>query len=259
MDNKRVAPMTTVGGISDDALFDGRLRCQQHRTGYRFSVDAILAAHFSVPSPAAHILDLCGGCGVIGLICLYRWRQHIASLACFELQPLLAALAASNGHRNGFADIMRTVQGDLRRILEYFFAESFSQVICNPPFYRKNSGRTSQDNESFLARHQVQCTLHEVVAAAAAVVKNRGKVIFIYPAQTLPSLFTAFQQCRLVPKRMQSIYSYPGASARLVLVEAIKNGGEDLHILPPLYIYESHLGPYREEMQRLYNPDWTEK
>lgn len=244
--------------VSCDALFGGRLHCLQHRSGYRFSIDAILAAHFSPPPPGTAVLDLGSGCGVIALISLYRWQQQIASVSCLELQSGLADLASRNMVMNGFAGKMQVVQGDLRRILEFFPAETFSQVICNPPFYKKKSGRPSQDQESFVARHQVHCTLQEVAAAAAAVVKNRGKAVFVYPAAGLNSLFVSLHQHHLVPKRLQMIYSYPdaAASARLVLVEAIKNGGEGLQVLAPFYIYEHRLGPYSKGMQRLYDPDW---
>ncbi len=244
-------------GVSCDTLFAGRLHCLQHRSGYRFSVDAILAAHFSPPLPGATVLDLGGGCGVIALICLYRWQQQIASVSCLELQPGLAGLASRNMAMNGYADKMKVVQGDLRNILDFFPAESCSQVICNPPFYKKNSGRPCLDQESFVARHQVHCTLQEVVAAAAAVVKNRGKVVFVYPATGLNALLVTLHQHHLVPKRLQTIYSYPDAvaPARLVLVEAVKNGGEGMQVLPPFYIYERRLGAYSMAMQRCYDPD----
>jgi len=248
------------GKVTCDALFDGRLRCLQHRCGYRFSVDAILAAHFSPPPPGAAILDLCGGCGIIALICLHRWGQHIAKVSCLELQPALATLASRNAVLNGFEARMEVVAGDLRHILDFYQAESYSSVICNPPFYRKNCGRPCHDQESYLARHQVACTLQEVVAAAAVVVKNRGRVVFVYPAAGLNALLVALHQSHqshLVPKRLQTIYSYPGEShARLVLVEAVKNGGDNMRILPPFYIYDQRLGAYSKEMQRLYDPDW---
>jgi tRNA1Val (adenine37-N6)-methyltransferase len=292
--------------LSYDTLFAGRLHCLQHRNGYRFSVDAILAAHFSPLSAGSKVLDLGCGCGVIGLICLYRWPEHIAHLACLELQAGLAELAARNMVVNGFAaesfrvissgivdgdtneskpsfknnsclfsftdgirgrkeidksisyfltaPNVKVVQGDLRHILDFFPAETFSHVICNPPFYKKNSGRPCHDEESSIARHQVHCTLAEVVASAAAVVKNRGKVVFVYPATGLPALLSALHFHHLVPKRLQLVYSYPDASApaRLVLVEAIKNGGEGVRILSPFYIYEQRSGAYSQEMQQLY-------
>ncbi len=245
--------------ISCDTLFAGRLHCLQHRFGYRFSVDAVLAAHFSPPPPGGALLDLCGGCGIIALICLYRWHEQIASVSCLELQPGLAALAARNRTMNGFAAKMEVVQGDLRRILDFFPAESFAQVICNPPFYKKNSGRPCQNQESFIARHQVHCTLDEVVAAAAAMVKNHGKVIFVYPATGLNTLLVTLHRQHLVPKRLQTLYSYPdlAAPARLVLVEAVKNGGEGLRVMAPFYLYEQRLGAYSPAMQRLYDPEWT--
>ena len=245
-------------GVSCDSLFAGRLHCLQHRSGYRFSVDAILAAHFSPPPPGAAVLDLCGGCGVIALICLYRWQEQLASVSCLELQPALADLASRNRLLNGYSAKMEVVAGDLRRILDHFPVETFSQVICNPPFYKAHSGRPCRNQESFIARHQVHCTLAEVVAAAAAVVKNRGKVVFVYPAVGLNALFLDLHRQHLVPKRLQMLYSYPGVSApaRLILVEAVKNGGEGLQILPPFYIYERRLGGYSKGMQRLYDPDW---
>jgi len=244
--------------VSCDTLFAGRLHCLQHRFGYRFSVDAILAAHFSPPQSGAKVLDLGCGCGVIALICLYRWQQQIASVSCLELQPGLASLASRNMALNGYADKMEVVEGDLRHILDFFPAESFVQVICNPPFYKKNSGRPCLDRESFIARHQVHCSLIEVVGAAAAVLKNRGKAVFVYPAAGMNALFSALQQYHLVPKRLQTIYSYPdgAAAARLVLVEAVKNGGEGLQILAPFYIYERRQGAYSRQMQRLYDLDW---
>ena len=245
--------------VSCDTLFDGSLHCLQHRSGYRFSVDAILAAHFSPPSPGAALLDLGSGSGVIALIGLYRWQERITSVSCLELQQGLADLASRNMVMNGYAEKMKVVQGDLRHILDFFPAETFSQVICNPPFYKKNSGRPCQDQESFVARHQVHCTLPEVVGAAAAVVKNRGKVVFIYPATGMNALLVALHQHHLVPKRLQTIYSYPdgAAPARLILVEAVKNGGEGMQLLAPFYIYERRLGAYSKGMQRLYDPDWT--
>lgn len=243
--------------ISRDTLFDGRLVCLQHTAGYRFSVDAVLAAHFQPPEKGASVLDLGSGCGIVSLIVMYRWAKRIREIAALEVQPQLAELTRRNFAENGFSGQCRAVAGDLRNILDYFPPESFSRVICNPPFYRQGSGRTNVDSESLLARHQVLAGLSDIVMAAAAVVKTGGSAVFVYPAEGLGELVGEMGRSRLVMKRLQCVYSYPepAGSARLVLVSAVKNAGSGARILPPFYIYARKNGGYSEEMASLYLPN----
>lgn len=242
------------GAISRDSLFDGRLVCLQHRQGYRFSVDAVLAAHFQPPARGASLLDLGCGCGVIGLIAMYRWDQRIVQLTGLEVQPQLAELARCNYRENGFTGKCRVVHGDLRNILALLEPESFSQVICNPPFYKLGSGRQNSDGESLLARHQILANLDETVAAAAAVLRSGGYLVMIYPAEELSELLISLSVHRLEAKRLQCVYSYPDvtAAARMVVVSAVKNGGRGVQVLPPFYIYRQKNGDYSPAMQRLY-------
>lgn len=242
--------------ISRDTLFAGKLTCLQHTTGYRFSVDAVLVAHFQPPGKGATILDLGSGCGIISLIAMYRWGERIKEITALEVQPQLADLSRRNFTENGFSGKCRAVQGDLGSILQYFPPESFSQVICNPPYYREGSGRTSSDPESFYARHQILAGLPEIIGAAASVVKTGGTVVFVYPAEGLAELIAEFSRARLKLKRLQCVYSYPipAAPARLVLVTAMKNAGSGVQVLPPLYIYTRKNGDYSPEMEKLYSP-----
>ncbi|MBL4902660.1 MAG: methyltransferase [Desulfocapsa sp.] len=240
-----------------DTLFGGALHCLQYRDGYRFSIDPVLLAHFVRLNTNEHILDLGAGCGVIGLILLYRASSSISSLTAFELQERLAGLVRENIVLNQFQNQMEVVEGDLRNITQYFNPESFSTILCNPPFYTPGSGRQSKNKEAEIARHQVYCSLLEIVSAAAVTVKNRGKVLMVYPANGLATLLLLLEQQRLRVKRMQLVYSYPGSStgARLVLIEAVKNGGEGVDIMEPFYIYDKKDGDYTEEMQQFYAPN----
>ncbi len=235
-----------------DTLFNGTLQCLQNKPGYRFSVDAVLLAHFIQLKKNEKILDLCCGSGIIGLILLYRFSDLIQELSGLELQESLSSLAQENIRLNRFEEKMKVYQGDFRQILNYYPAESFTSVICNPPFYSLKSGRPSENLESHAARHQVNGSLAEVCAAAALVVKNRGKVCLIYPADKIVELFASLRKCRLIPKKLQYVYSYqePFVNARLLLVEAVKNGGEQTHTLEPFYIYEKKNGHYSKAMAR---------
>ncbi len=241
---------------SCDTLFNGELTCSQHQRGYRFSVDSILLAHFVSTVKDEKILDLCTGCGVIGLILLYRYGSMISSVTGFELQSSLVELARENISRNGFRKQFETIQGDVCSITEKFNAETFSTIVCNPPFYPPGTGRQNKVEEKLIARHQVACTLSDILAASV-VLKNRGRFFLIYPAEGISKLLKLMHNVRLQSKRMQFVYSSPDVqtSARLILVEAVKNGGDGVEILPPFYIYQSKNGAYSKLMQEMYEPN----
>ncbi len=235
-----------------DHLFDGRLLCWQPRQGYRFSIDAVLLAHFFTPAAGERIVDLGAGCGIVSLLLAFR-HAHVR-LTAVELQPTLAGLARRNIAANGFDERLRLVEGDVRRISSWLAAESCERVVSNPPYGRPAAGRLNADEERALARHELAGSLDDFVRAMAHAVKNRGRVDMVYPAARLAPLLTLLRSVRLEPKRLRMVHSYPGDGGRLVLVEAIKNGGEELQILPPLFIYSHKNGPYSEEIQRMYRP-----
>uniref|UniRef100_UPI0040575A39 tRNA1(Val) (adenine(37)-N6)-methyltransferase n=1 Tax=Candidatus Electronema sp. TaxID=2698783 RepID=UPI0040575A39 len=240
--------------LTDDTLFNGRLVCRQRRDGYRFSVDAVLLAHFCRPAGHGRALDLGCGCGVISLILCHRYPQ--LRLTGLELQSALAALAQSNAEANQLADRFEVLQGDLRRIKDAVPPESFDLVVSNPPYHRAGGGRISQMDECALARHELAADPESVLAAAAFAVQNRGMVCCIYPAERLAEVLTVMTHNKLIPKRLQPVYSYPEDDrARLVLIEAMKNGGEGLRLLPPLYVYQHRNGPYSAEVARMYEAE----
>lgn len=236
--------------LTDDTLFAGRLSCRQHRDGYRFSVDAILLAHFFIPRPAETVLDLGCGCGVILLLLAYRWPS--LKLTGLELQPQLAALARRNVADNHLAGRITIVEGDLRSCGNLFKPGQFQRVVCNPPFYRHEGARLNLDPERRLARHEVAADLGEVVAAAGRLLHKGGRVDLVYPAERLAPLLAALRGAGLEPKRLQVVHSYPGGPGKLVLVEGLKGGGEELEILPPFFIYREAGGEYSAEMARCY-------
>ena len=240
--------------LSRDSLFDGRLVCLQHRKGYRFSVDAVLVAHFQPPASGAVVLDLGAGCGVISLIMLFRWGQRIRGITALEIQPGLAELARLNVKHNGFGAKCHVLQADLREITTSLAPETFSQVVCNPPFYRQGSGRQSASPEALHARHQILADLADFVRAAAYVLKNGGILAMIYPAAGLTEMVASLSANGLEMKRLRFVYSYPdpAENARLVLVQAMKKAGSGVRIMPPLHIYSEKRGCYSPEMQLFY-------
>ncbi|MGD9950804.1 MAG: tRNA1(Val) (adenine(37)-N6)-methyltransferase [Desulfobulbus sp.] len=237
--------------MTRDTLFAGELICNQPVKGYRFSIDAVLAAQFSLPKRGQRVLDLGCGCGIIGLILAYRIPGLVVHGV--ELQSELASLARNNILANGFASRMEILEGDVCSLNQVVEAESYDHVFCNPPYGTADGGRINPHSQAAFARHELNGSLEDFIRAAAFSVRNRGHVVFIYPARRGATLLQILFHHRLTPKRMQPIYSYPGPnSARLLLVEAVKNGGEQLEILAPFYIYQQQNGAYSQAMQALY-------
>jgi tRNA1Val (adenine37-N6)-methyltransferase len=239
---------------SKDTLFDGELSCTQNIDGYRFSIDPVLLAHFVCLKKNELVLDLGTGCGVLGFVLLYRKPDLIQKLTAFEVQETLAELARKNVITNSCQDKMEVINGDLCSIENFFAAESYSCVVCNPPFYLPDSGRKSINNEARIARHQVRCKLSDIVHSAAYVLKNKGKFFLVYPAELLAVLIARLCEHGFAIKRMQMVYSYPEkeSGARLVLLEALKNGGDGMFVEPPLYLYTAKDGVYSPEVQEMY-------
>ena len=242
---------------SENTLFEGRLICRQHRRGYRFSLDAVLLAHFVNLRPRARMLDLGGGSGVISLILAYRF-PHIR-ITVLELQEGLAGLIKENITINdaqgyGYRDRIEVINGDLRIIEKFVQAGAFDWVLCNPPYRKSGSGRINPASEQAMARHELQADLKTVVAACAFAVRTRGRVAVVYPASRGISLFHEMRCQGLEPKRLQIVYSYPGSEAKLLLVEAVKGGGEELTIAAPFYVYQEKDGNYSPEMEACYEP-----
>ena len=242
--------------MTADTLFDGEVYCRQFRNGYRFSVDAILAAHFHTPAKGEKVLDLGAGSGVIGLIMMHRWKHRIATLRSLELQQELCDLTNRNYAENEFAEKCSCYQGNVKEILNIFKPESFSLVVCNPPFYRPETGRQCLDTQAKIARHQITADIFGFAKGAAAVLKNGGSAVFIYPAEQFVELASALAAVRLEIKDLQFVYSYPNeqVNAKLVMLRCLKNGGRGVRIKEPFYIYREKNGEYSDQMNRLFAP-----
>lgn len=238
--------------ITQDSLFSGRLQCLQYKQGYRFSIDAVLLSHFITPKPDDRILDLCAGCGVVSLILAYRWSA--IHLTAIEIQPQLAELIRRNIEINHFDGRINAIEGDCRQINELVEAGSFEWVVCNPPYRKSDTGRQNPAEEQAVARHEIKVDLAGVIKAVSFALKTRGRVAFVYPALRIAALVAELKNNGFEPKRLQVIHSYPGGDGKLVLLEAIKGGGEELAILPPFYIYKESDGDYSDEMEKYYQP-----
>jgi tRNA1Val (adenine37-N6)-methyltransferase len=233
-----------------DELLNGRLRVFQKKSGYRFSVDAVLLASFVSLNAKSKVIDLGTGSGIIPLLLATRFPH--ALWTGLEIQEGLAKLAARSVDLNGLQDQINIFQGDARKIKNIFPAHSFDAVTFNPPYRKINSGRINPDAERAIARHEITGSLKEFLQAAKYLLKPAGKVFTIYPAKRMIELVACFRAAAIEPKRMKFVFSDTQSGAAFVLTEGRIGSREELKIETSLFIYDENKR-YTRQMKDIFS------
>ncbi len=213
-----------------DFFMDGRLKLIQSKDGYRFSIDAVFLSEFVTIRPGDVVIDLGTGCGIIPLMMLLT--KPVGQAFGLEIQEDLADQAARNAAMNGFKDKMKIILGDIKHLS--IKKKSADVVICNPPYRKVKSGRINPDMRRAIARHELLASVDDILAAARALLKKKGRLAMIYPAERLVDILACMRRFNLEPKRVQINYPDLQSGAKLVLIEASLGGKPGLEILPPL-------------------------
>lgn len=230
-----------------DDLLTHNMRIIQSEEVFSFSLDAVLLARFCWVPSRGNIVDLCTGNGVIPLLLSTRTKANITGV---ELQSRLAGMAERSVHLNRLDEQISIICQDLNVFSREVAPGSYDLVTVNPPYIPAKVGDIHANEHIAIARHEITCTLDEVLLAASRLVKSRGKVAVVHRASRLAELIAAMKKYRLEPKRMRLIHPRIDAEANMVLLEAIKDGAPELRILPPLIVYEG--GQYCDELLRVY-------
>lgn len=224
--------------LTTDAFLGGRLTIRQPKTGYRAGVDPVLLAA-AVPARAGEsVLEL--GCGAgVAVLCLGR-RVPGLRLTGIEIQTGYAALARKNAEANGIP--LEVVEGDLARMPADLRAQSFDQVIANPPYYRRETGTRAADDgrETALAEG---APLDAWIEAGLRRLRPGGRLTVIQRADRLPDLLAAFAG-RRASVAVLPIAPREGREATLLLLAARKDGRAPFRLLPPVVLHQGpvHLG-----------------
>jgi tRNA1Val (adenine37-N6)-methyltransferase len=216
---------------SIDEFMDGRLKLIQSKTGYRFSIDAILLSQFVTIKRGDRIVDLGTGCGIIPLILLLT--RPVGHTFGLEIQKDLADQAARNTLLNGYENRMGVILGDIKH--PPLAPSSADVVTCNPPYRPKNSGRINPDLQRAIARHEMLASLDDILNAGSKTLRAKGRLAMIYPAVRLVEVLVRMRGFNLEPKRIRIVYPGMESEAKLALVEASLGGRRGLKVLPPLF------------------------
>lgn len=228
------------------------------RNGYRiiqnpgkfcFGMDAVLLTGFACAGQEDVLLDLGTGTGIIPILMEAKYRP--AHLTGLEIQEESADMARRSVALNGLFDTIDIVTGDIREADELFRPASFDCITCNPPYMIGQHGLTNPEAPKAIARHELLCTLEDVVRVTAKLLKPGGRFFMVHRPFRLAEIMTTLSQYKLEPKRMRLVYPYVDREPNMVLLEAVRGGKPRMKAEPPLIVFESR-GVYTPEIREKY-------
>ncbi|WP_028551891.1 tRNA1(Val) (adenine(37)-N6)-methyltransferase [Paenibacillus sp. UNC451MF] len=231
-----------------DDLLTNDLKIIQSDEVFSFSMDAVLLGRFSYVPPRGRMVDLCTGNGVIPLLLSTRTK---ASIVGVEIQERLADMADRNVKINDLGNQIQIVQGDLRHIHNQLGSGAFDVVTVNPPYLPVPNGEQNINEHVAAARHEVFCTLEDVVRTSSRLVRSGGRVAMVHRPSRLVEIFCTMRQYKLEPKRIRYVHPRVGEEANMVLIEALRDGKPELRTLPPLIVYKNKT-EYCDELMEIY-------
>ena len=221
----------------------------QNPQKFCFGMDAVLLSGFVRVKPGAAVLDLGTGTGIIPL--LIEAKTQAAKICAIEIQEESADMARRSVMLNHLEKKIDIVTGDLKEADRFFDAASFDVITCNPPYMIGQHGLTNPDAPKAIARHEILCTLEDVVRTAAKLLKTGGNFCMVHRPFRLPEIMTVMVKYRLEPKRMRLVYPYADQEPNMVLIEGCRGGRPRMTVEKPLIIFREP-NVYTDEVRDTY-------
>lgn len=241
MENERV----------DDLQCKG-LKIIQNAEGFCFGVDAVLLANFAEVKRNQRVIDLGTGTGIIPI--LIAGKTEAREVIGIEIQESVANMSSRSIILNNIEDRVKILNEDLKDCIAIFGKESFDIVTTNPPYKHCGSGLVNPEDTKAISRHEVKCTLEDVVSVSSALLKNGGKFFMVHRPERIVDIIYLMREYKLEPKTIRFVHPYPGKKPNLLLIEGLKYGRPFLKFMDPLYIHDDK-GNYTEEINNIYGRD----
>ena len=219
---------------------------------HRFGTDAVLLADFAAPSPLMTVCDLCTGCGIIPLyFCKNKIPKKIYGV---ELQKEASELFGRSIRENGLDGRVFSLNADLTDLNvlgKLIPRNTLDMVTVNPPYYKENSGKERLSEAQRIARHEIACSLEQVIEAADFLLKFGGTLKMCHLPERLGEIFYLMTSKGIQPKKLTLVSDKIGEKPWLALVSGKKGAKAGLEVTEPLVMREEN-GEYTEKVRRIY-------
>lgn len=221
----------------------------QKKDGFRFGIDAVLLSDFAKDIKAESMLDMCTGSGIVPV--LMSAKTNIPKIFGIEIQEEIFDTLARTLELNNLGERVHFDLGDIKKGVEIYGKRQFDLITCNPPYMPKGTAVKNERDTKIIARHEILCTLEDVISVGAMLVKQHGHLVLVHKPSRLCDILCLMREHKIEPKRIRFIHKQAGCEPSLVLVDGAYLGGRELRILPPLYIFDEN-GEETLELKRIY-------
>ena len=221
----------------------------QHKEKFCFGMDAVLLSGFTTIKKGEKVLDLGTGTGIIPI--LLEAKTEGEEFIGLEIQEESADMAKRSVALNGLQEKVKIVTGDIKEASSIFGKGVFEVVTTNPPYMNDMHGIKNPDMPKAIARHEVLCTLEDVVREGAAVLKPNGRMYMVHRPHRLIEIIEVMKKYKLEPKRIKFVHPFVDKEANMVLIEALKGGKSMVKVEKPLIVYKEQ-GVYTDEIYDIY-------
>ena len=215
-----------------DELHRNQYKIIQNPQGFCFGMDAVLLSGFAKVEKGERVLDMGTGTGIIPILLEAKTQgEHFTGL---EIQEYSVDMARRSVLLNNLQEKVEIVLGDIKTASKQFGRSVFDVVTANPPYMNEEHGLPNPDRAKAVARHEVLCTLEDVVRESAAVLKPGGRFYMVHRPFRLAEIFCMMTNYKIEPKRMKLVYPYVDREPNMVLIEGLRGGKSRMTVEKPL-------------------------
>ena len=248
--------MTTTNLLKDGERLDD-LQCKgyhiiQDPARFCFGMDAVLLSDFAKAKKGEKVLDLGTGTGIIPI--LMEAKTEGESFTALEIQEESADMARRSVSYNHLDEKVKIVTGDIKDASKIFGASSFHVITTNPPYMIGTHGENSPSQAKAIARHEVLCTLDDILRESARLLVPGGRFYMVHRPFRLAEIMSKMVEYKIEPKRMRLVYPYVDKEPNMVLIEGLRGGKSRMTVEAPLIVYKEP-GVYTDEIYEIYGMD----
>lgn len=224
----------------------------QNKKQFCFGMDAVLLSSFTKVKEHEKVLDLGTGSGVIPILLSAKTKgRNFTGLEVQEYNVDMAKRSLSINNLNNEIDI---ILGDIKEASQIFGLASFDVVTSNPPYMTVDHGLVNPDKNKAIARHEILCTLEDLIRETSKVLKPNGRFYMVHRPFRLVEILNTLSYFKLEAKRMRMVHPYIDSEPNMVLIECVKGAKSRIKVEAPLIVYKEK-NKYTKEIYDIYGSE----